>query len=43
MPLSERRERQAALKPKVFRINADMFCRRFMDALNAPTLTRVAA
>jgi len=43
MPLSERRERQVALKAKVFRITAEVFSRRFMDALNAPTLTAVAA
>jgi trehalose 6-phosphate synthase len=43
MPLGERRERQTALKAKVFRTTAELFCRRFMDALNAPTLTRAAA
>ncbi|HYX01244.1 MAG TPA: trehalose-6-phosphate synthase [Reyranella sp.] len=43
MPLGERRERQAALKAKVFRTTAEVFCRRFVDALNAPTLTAVAA
>jgi len=43
MPLGERRERQAALKAKVFRTTAEVFCRRFIDALNAPTLTAVAA
>jgi trehalose 6-phosphate synthase len=43
MPVGERRERQTALKAKVFRTTAETFCRRFMDALTAPTLTRVAA
>ena len=43
MPLGERRERQAALKAKVFRTTAEVFCRRFIDTLNAPTLTAVAA
>jgi trehalose 6-phosphate synthase len=43
MPLGERRERQTALKAKVFRTTADVFCRRFMDALAAPSLTRAAA
>jgi len=43
MPLNERRERQEALKAKVFRTTASLFCRRFIDALNAPALTRVAA
>ena len=43
MPIGERRERQAALKAKVFRTTADMFCRSFMAALAAPTITRVAA
>jgi trehalose 6-phosphate synthase len=43
MPLAERRERQAALKIKVFRITAEVFCRRFIDALASPTLMPVAA
>jgi trehalose 6-phosphate synthase len=43
MPLGERRERQAALKAKVFRTTAEVFSRRFVEALNAPTLTAVAA
>jgi trehalose 6-phosphate synthase len=43
MPLAERRERQAALKAKVFRITAEVFCRRFIDALTTPTRMPVAA
>jgi trehalose 6-phosphate synthase len=43
MQLSERRERQMALKAKVFRTTADLFCRRFIDALEAPAFTRAAA
>jgi trehalose 6-phosphate synthase len=43
MPVSERRERHAALKAKVFRTNAELYCRRFMDALEAPAITRAAA
>ncbi|MFO1079136.1 MAG: trehalose-6-phosphate synthase [Reyranellaceae bacterium] len=43
MPLGERRERQAALKAKVFRTTADLFCRRFIDALTARVPTRAAA
>jgi len=42
MPLGERRERQAALKTKVFRTTADAFCRRFITALEMPTLRRAA-
>jgi len=43
MPLAERQERQAALKAKVFSSSAEAFCRRFIDALNLPTLERQAA
>ncbi|MFZ5784392.1 MAG: alpha,alpha-trehalose-phosphate synthase (UDP-forming) [Pseudomonadota bacterium] len=43
MPLAERRERQAALKAKVFTSTADAFCRRFVDALNLPAVDRQAA
>jgi trehalose 6-phosphate synthase len=40
MPLGERRERHAALKAKVLRTSADLFCRRFLEALErrAPAL-----
>jgi trehalose 6-phosphate synthase len=43
MPLGERRERQAALKAKVFHTTADVFCRRFMEALARPARIPVAA
>ena len=43
MALAERRERQVALKAKVFRITADVFCRRFIDALKTPARMPVAA
>ncbi len=42
MSLGERKERQAALKAKVFRTTADVFCRRFITALETPTLRRAA-
>ena len=42
MPLAERKERQAALKAKVFRTTADAYCRRFITALETPTLRRAA-
>ncbi|MEA2811205.1 MAG: trehalose 6-phosphate synthase [Rhodospirillaceae bacterium] len=42
MSLAERKERQAALKAKVFRTTADAFCRRFITALEMPTLRRAA-
>ena len=42
MSLAERKERQAALKVKVFRTTADAFCRRFITALETPTLRRAA-
>jgi trehalose 6-phosphate synthase len=43
MPLNERRERQAALKAKVFRTTAAVYCKRFLDALHAPAVTLQAA
>ena len=43
MPIGERRERHAALKAKVFRTTAEVFCRRFLDAVQAPALTLQAA
>jgi trehalose 6-phosphate synthase len=42
MPLGERKERQAALKAKVFRTTAEAFCRRFITALETPTLRQAA-
>jgi len=36
MPIEERRERQAALKAKVLRTTAAVYCQRFLDALRAP-------
>ncbi|HTB37066.1 MAG TPA: trehalose-6-phosphate synthase [Reyranella sp.] len=42
MSLAERKERQAALKAKVFRTTAEAFCRRFITALETPTLRRAA-
>jgi trehalose 6-phosphate synthase len=42
MSLDERKERQAALKAKVFRTTAEAFCRRFITALETPTLRRAA-
>jgi trehalose 6-phosphate synthase len=43
MPLGERKERHAALKAKVFRTTAQLYCRRFLDALAAPPVVRAAA
>jgi trehalose 6-phosphate synthase len=43
MPAPERRERHAALKEKVLRTTAQVYCRRFIDALQATSFTRVAA
>ena len=43
MPVAERRERHAALKAKVFRTTAQLYCRRFLDALAARPLVRAAA
>jgi trehalose 6-phosphate synthase len=42
MSLDERKERQVALKAKVFRTTAEVFCRRFITALETPTLRRAA-
>jgi trehalose 6-phosphate synthase len=42
MSLAERKERQEALKAKVFRTTAEAFCRRFITALETPTLRRAA-
>ena len=42
MSLAERKERQTALKAKVFRTTAEAFCRRFITALETPTLRRAA-
>ncbi|HTG23238.1 MAG TPA: trehalose-6-phosphate synthase [Reyranella sp.] len=42
MSLAERKERQAALKAKVFHTTAEVFCRRFITALETPTLRRAA-
>ena len=36
MPLSECRERQSVLKEKVMRTTAEAYCRRFIEALEAP-------
>jgi trehalose 6-phosphate synthase len=35
MPVEERKERHAALRAKVFENTADVYCRRFLDALAA--------
>ena len=43
MPLQERRERHLALKEKVMRTTADVYCRRFIDALEAKPAARTAA
>jgi trehalose 6-phosphate synthase len=43
MPVAERKERHAALKEKVFRTTAQLYCRRFIDALEAPSFTPRAA
>ncbi|MFI4998685.1 MAG: trehalose-6-phosphate synthase [Reyranellales bacterium] len=43
MPAPERKARHAALKEKVFRTTAQAYCQRFIDALTARALTRVAA
>ncbi len=42
MPLSERQERHAVLKEKVLRTTAEAYCRRFIDALEAPAVARAA-
>ena len=43
MSLAERKERQAALKAKVFRTTAEVFCRRFITALWSDDGEHVAA
>ena len=43
MPIGERKQRHAALKAKVFRTTAQLYCRRFLDALAARPLVRAAA
>ena len=43
MPAGERKGRHAALKAKVFRTTAQLFCRRFLDALAARPVVRAAA
>lgn len=43
MPVAERKERHAALKEKVMRTTAQAYCRRFIDALEAPSVARAAA
>ncbi|MDP2378691.1 trehalose-6-phosphate synthase [Reyranella sp.] len=43
MPVAERRERHAALKAKVLRTTAQVYCRRFLDALAQRPLVRAAA
>ena len=43
MSLPERKERHTVLKEKVHRTNARAYCRRFIDALAARSLPRVAA
>ncbi len=42
MPTPERRERHAALKQKVLRTTAQVYCQRFIDALRATPLARAA-
>ena len=42
MPLSERQERQSVLREKVMRTTADAYCRRFIEALEAPVIARAA-
>jgi trehalose 6-phosphate synthase len=42
MPLDERRRRHAKLKAKVFGNNAQAYCRRFVDALEAPRTAQAA-
>lgn len=43
MPAPERRERHLALKEKVYRTTAAVYARRFVDALTARSVARVAA
>ncbi|MGQ3311141.1 trehalose-6-phosphate synthase, partial [Reyranella sp.] len=42
MPLSERQERQSVLREKVMRTTAEAYCRRFIEALEAPGIARAA-
>jgi trehalose 6-phosphate synthase len=42
MPVGERRTRHAKLKAKVFATNAQVYCRRFLDALGAHTTAQAA-
>jgi trehalose 6-phosphate synthase len=43
MPPSERKERHLILKEKVMRTTAETYCRRFIEALEAPSIARAAA
>jgi len=43
MPVAERKERHVALKEKVFRTTAQVYCQRFIDALEAPPPALAAA
>jgi trehalose 6-phosphate synthase len=43
MPAPERRERHLALKEKVYRTTAAVYARRFVDALTARSVAKVAA
>ena len=43
MPPSERKERHLILKEKVMRTTAETYCRRFVEALEAPSIARAAA
>jgi trehalose 6-phosphate synthase len=43
MPAPERRERHLALKEKVYRTTAEAYARRFVDALAARSVAKVAA
>ena len=43
MSPAERKERHAMLKEKVMRTTAETYCRRFVEALEAPSIARAAA
>lgn len=43
MPATERKERHLMLKEKVMRTTAETYCRRFVDALEAPSVAPRAA
>lgn len=43
MPPAERKERHVMLKEKVMRTTAETYCRRFIEALEAPSIARAAA